>query len=884
MLDAPLRFCALASARFPWTILLIGLLAAVASITYASRTLNLNANTDDLISPDRPFMDDYRQLLDEFGDLEYLYVVVQKPERDGLRAEECIEFIASRLARLDELPGIFHAIHIYEQLRISSRAMTDDALRELAQVSGSLGALVAASEAGTAPVIDSASARFTRLIEQGRAMTPDVQAQLAGEAVFLAESIAAALPGSLSEQQFASLIPQNLEPEFLRSESGELYFIAIMPEKDFGQLHVIQEPLRLIRDVLDEARAAFPELEMGLTGKPVLQADELTTSDRDMRRAAILAVSLIAILFMLVLGGFWHPLLAVVALSFGIAWTFGMTTIWPGQLNLLSIIFTLILVGVGIDFGVHLVTRYREERAARSIEGAIKQAMLTAGRGNLLGAVTSSIAFYMALFTHFQGLRELGFVAGSGLLLCLISMSLILPSSIVLFDRKFPPKRGVAGGEYPPLGQWEQRTWNRVLDRPGFLLTVFGVVTLLMLPGALRLGFQYNLLELQAPGLESVIWEHRILDDSAETWFGAVIVDSQEEALDVIERAESMPTVHSVRSVFDIVRPASPQRSQLRQLLHDYAIPPDFPDSWSANDLRSLAQQMSLIAMGARSDAPDEASRLDALSQNLQTLADQVSEAENENSNAVRARIDSTIRRIGQSLHIILEGDRLPLRDALPRAVRDQYVSAGGRLLVTIHPLENVWEFEPMGRFVADLRRIDPDATGVPFTQYMSLIEMRDAFVTAGLLAFGAVFLLLWIDLKSIRDAMLAIMPLLLGMLWLVCAMGLLDLKFNLANFFAVPILIGIGVDSGIHIMRRHREDPPGKPQLGTTRRAVFMTAMTSLIGFGCLATASHLGVRSLGLVMAFGAGSLLIASVAVLPALLAWLERHHWYHGRHED
>lgn len=220
----------------------------------------------------------------------------------------------------------------------------------------------------------------------------------------------------------------------------------------------------------------------------------------------------------------------------------------------------------------------------------------------------------------------------------------------------------------------------------------------------------------------------------------------------------------------------------------------------------------------------------------------------------------------------------MPLREAIPAALRDRYISPGGTLLVTLHPRENVWEFAPMERFVEAVRAVEPDATGVPMTQYESLLEMRRAFVMAALLALAAVFVLILIDLRRLSEALLAIAPLLVGMVWMVEAMGALGVAFNLANFFAVPILIGIGVDSGIHLIRRYREQQmQGREalDLGSTRRAVFVTSMTTMIGFGSLLTASHRGLATLGLLMFLGSAAGLLASLVVLPALLAWRHRH---------
>lgn len=894
MIDGVLRFLAGLACRAPRLVLVISALLAIGAAAYTAAKLELNANTDDLIASDQEYKHIYDAFLEEFGDLEYIYAVIEKGEHQE-RAEAAVDYLGERLRRIDVLPGVHDAIEPREQLRLATRTMTDDELAELAKTAAAFPALLARDPAR---VLDDARSFMQELISRGARMNDAERDERGAAAVLLLNTIAASLPDSPSRHEMAFLLREGLSREYLRSESGELYFITILPVKDFGTLDVIAEPLRRIREAIDETRAAFPDVRMGLTGKPVLQADELLTSDRDMTRAAILAVVLVALLFMLVLGGVWHPALAVVALLIGIAWSFGITTLVVGELNLLSIIFTLVLVGVGIDFGVHLVARFREEYAASPLEQAITTAVRTSGHGNITGALTSSIAFYMAMFTDFKGLSDLGFIAGTGLLLCLLSMTLVLPSLIVIFERlKARQKtandapRGVTAilrngaiAVEPHLAFFD-RVWVSLIRRSNMVLLVAAILTLALLPAAFNLRFENNLLNLQAPNLESVKWEHRILEDSADTWFGAVIADSQDDVMTKLERARTMPTIGRVTSVFDIIQLDTPVRRAMRESLHthitavDDEVETDERD-WMPADVRRLIDPLRVMARGAASqNQQDESERFDQLARDLDALAAQLESDDADIASAAKHSVHDTVERIGESMRLILEGDQLSLRLALPAAVRERFVSPNGRYLITLHPRENVWEYEPLIRFVEDMRRVHPDATGVPITQLNGLIEMRSAFMLAAVLAFLAVFALLWIDLRRLTDALLATAPLIIGMVWLIEFMGLVGLQFNLANFFAVPILIGIGVDSGIHMMRRYREHTESDDQplhLGSTRRAVFTTSMTSIIGFGCLTMASHRGLQSLGLVMAIGAASLLVASLIILPALMGWWEDRH--------
>lgn len=879
MLEQCLRWVARVACRRAEAVAALGVVSAVLCGLYAATSLQLNADTDDLIGADRPYKEKYDAFLSEFGDLEYLYVVVAD-NGNAPRAEECVEFIGARLSAIEGLPAVHWSITPREQLLLAGRSMSDEDAAALDALSDAIVPLMLKSS--PAALMEEATDLLNRVMREGALMPAAERERLGAAAVWLARLITS--PGAWGPPAQPLHPGDGLKSQYLTSDSGELHFILIMPVKDYGTMAVIAEPVRRIRAVLDEARAAFPDLDLGLTGKPVLQADEMATTERDMMRASILAVALVAILFITVIGGVWRSLAALLALGVGIGWTFGLTTLVIGQLNLLSIVFTLVLVGVGIDFGVHLIARYKEFLRSEGVERAIEHAVGTTGRGNVTGAVTSSAAFLMSLFTEFQGLRELGFIAGSGLLLCLVSMTVVLPALLMIYERRWGQGRPAATlvEAIPAAGG---RMWKTVTTRPGWVLAACAAATAALLPFAARVRFDGNLLDLQARGLESVEWEHRILDDSAETWFAAVMVNGLDDVRAIAQRAGLSETIGRVGSVLDVVQRGEPISFAWSVRLDEEAarregdslVDPSFFSGPDVEAMRTASVKLdeAIERLGAltASAAPQESEMMF----HLATAGAQVRDAlhgREEEAREMAQRVKGAIDEARQALIWIHLGSKMPLREAIPATLRDRLISPGGVLLVTLHPRENVWEFEPMERFVEAVRAVDPDATGVPMTQYESLREMRRAFVKAALLALAAVFALILIDQRSLRYALLAMAPLLVGMVWMVEAMGAMGVQFNLANFFAVPILIGIGVDSGIHLIRRCREQQAEGREaldLGSTRRAVFVTAMTTMIGFGSLLTASHRGLASLGLLMLIGSAAGLLASLVVLPALLAW-------------
>jgi hopanoid biosynthesis associated RND transporter like protein HpnN len=867
MRDRLLNLLATIVWRHAWLIVFAAAALAIFCAAYAWSSLRLNANLDDLIAPDRPYMTQYREFLREFGDLEFIIVAIDA-SNDRAAAERAADALLTKLRTISDLPGVHGSIEPEEQMRIATRAMSDDELRDLAAAAAALPALLSADPAR---VIGEANELLAQLMGGGLTMPAQRQREIGAAAVMLLNAIAASNLDSPSRRELAMLVDAPPR-QYLQSDTRRYLFINILPVKDYSTLSVIEKPLREIRAAIDDVRREFPSVPIGLTGKPVLQYDEMATSNADMTRASIIALLLCSILFMIMMRGWRRPLLAVIAFGIGSAWTYGFATLTIGQLNLLSIVFMLVLVGVGLDYGVHVIARYQEfRRKGYDTRAALTHATRTAVRGNITGALTSSIVFFMALFTTFQGLRELGLIAGGGLILCLVAMCLVLPALLAIVERR----RSASAQEPATTINHEDKVEADRVDawfagNARLIAIIVASITLgLILTPPYGVRFEFNLLKLQAQGLESIEWEHRIIaDSSSASWFGAAIAPNQAEALGIIDRAKNRPTIGAIHSVFDIVQPDSPQRDHWRGLIsnahspgHARGSPPEEPNA----TLAQTTDRLQTIAQAAAMQSPDEAQSLAQLVSDLRVI--------DLNDPRRRESITATLHAIVNNLKVILDGNALPLREALPAAVRDQFLSRDGRYLVMLHPRDDVWEYQPMREFIADLRDVDANVTGVPITHFESLGEMRRAFIIMSLLALGAIIVLLAIDFRSLADVALALAPLIIGMIWTVEIMGLLGVSFNLANFFAAPMLIGLGVDAAVHILHRYHEGGE-RLKLGHTRRAVILTSLTTIIGFGALVIAHHRGLRSLGLVMAIGSTACMLASIIVLPALLAWRER----------
>ena len=859
----------------PKRLLAIAAVAALSGAILAITQLRLDADTNSLIGEDRPFMQAYRGYMAEFGDREALYVVVDAglpPDKQS--AQKAVDQLSAALLETGTLPFVHARITGPEQWRLAPWSMPLDRLKGLLEARNAFRPLLENQPPGA--LLKQADERLARLTREGLTLDPSEASRLGAEAFFLLETLAAApAQAATATSSFELAFPR--ATEYLVSDTGRMHFIEIMPKKDFGSMAVIKEPLRMIRDVIATVQAEHPEIEIGLTGKPVLQADELATTERDMTVASIIALVVISVLFMLVFRGIKRPLLAVVAFVAAFGWTYGLATLAVGRLNLLSMVFMLVLVGAGLDYGVHVVARWIEARRTQRAGEAVKHVMRTAVVGNTTGAITSAGVFLLALLTGFQGLRELGTIAGIGLLFCALTMTLVLPALLFQTERNRPP----TGGADPETPSTPTQTTSKPNHRGRSLLalgTGGALCVLAVLIAVDRLHFESNLLKLQAEGLDSVEWEHRLFeDDTSASWFAVSIVDSVEAIPPVVTAARAQPVIGPVRSVLDLVALPNPQRTELRRQFGEATRPLDAAqtrkdaDLISSTTLQSVLNRLGTIRSLGGSRLPvEEAQRIDRLRDRLRAQQSVFQGSDAVAAVNLQTRIDTAVANTTTALTQLGTGARGTLRDAIPLALRDRFTSPEGRYAILMQPKENVWSYEPMGEFVTAIRTVDPDSTGVPITQYESIDDMLQAFLTMGIGAVIVVALVLWLDFRSITAMSCCLLALACGLCLTLGALALIGVSINLANFFGIPILIGLGADSSIHVLHRWKQmKRDGSHRFGTTLSAVALTACTTGIGFGALLLAQHKGLQSLGWVIAIGSFACLLSSTVLLIGLL---------------
>ncbi len=328
---------------------------------------------------------------------------------------------------------------------------------------------------------------------------------------------------------------------YVTLDRGRLYLLTVRPRNEQS----IEPAILRLRQALEQTRMEVPGVDAGLTGGPVLDYDEMKQSERDSIQASVTSLVICSLIFIVAYRQVWRPLKAAFCLLIGLAYTLGFTTLVVGHLNILTITFVPMLIGLAIVFGIHYITRYEEEmRNRHSPEEAIYKSTVFTGQGIVTGGLATAAAFLAMALTHFKGIREMGIISGGGLLLCLVPMMTTLPALL---------KRGrqnLIDHQLGPRGQRRLRIENLWLERP---LAVIGVTLVLCAGCAWAFGkiyFDYDLLHMQSKGLASVTYEEKLIHSgSRSVVYAAVIADSPQQAQAFEAKLKQLPAVADVDSI-----------------------------------------------------------------------------------------------------------------------------------------------------------------------------------------------------------------------------------------------------------------------------------------------------------------------------------------------
>ncbi len=676
--------------------------------------------------------------------------------------------------------------------------------------------------------------------------------------------------------------PQAEQKLYLTAATNRIYLVTarpISPNKNAEAVH-------RFRELVEKTKAEVPGVNVGITGEPVLEIDEMEQARKDMSHATVLALVLCAFLFITAYREIKRPLKAIAALLIGLSYTLGFTTIVIGHLNILTLTFLPILIGLAIDFGIHLITRYEEELRHRfGLHHALTVTLSRTGKGVLTGALTTAGAFLAMGLTDFRGIREMGVICGAGLLLTLIPMMTFLPASLRIAGLRSERRT------LPHTSLHRARIEQLWLNHPGWILLGAAALTLFSFIQLPKVYFDYNLLHLQSRGLPAVVFEHKLMQaDDRSVLFCAVIVDSLEKAVQLEKELRNLPTVAKVESMARYLAEdqsdKGPLIRQITQTVSKIPLPKLDPEPVNVSELHATVRSLDAYLGLATTFAAQEASsnvvaQLRALQQAVRGLRTGLIQADHATAvrklTAFQHALFQDLRQTLLALRSQKAARRITPED-IPRPFRYRFISRkGNEYLIMVTSKLNLWEKENQERFLQDLHSVADKVTGTPVQLYLYTTQLKSSYQQAAVYAAIAITFLVWFHFRSLVCVFLSLLPVGLGMIWMAGWMGWTGLPFNPANIMTLPLVIGVGVTNGIHILHRCREETAPCIFSRSTGKAVLVSGLTTILGFGSLMIAKHRGIASLGQLMSVGTATCMICGLVVLPSLLSWAERRGW-------
>ena len=871
----------------PWAWILPQLLLFTLAVWYTVQNLQFDTDRNDLVNNNRQDRREYLRFLEEFNAGDELVALVESEDVEKNR-----QFVERLGRRLEQETNLFQDVFYKGDLSMMGpKALlfvtNETVLREMAQrleearpvltrfaavtnLNSTLHLVLDAFRSGKEESVDAAFVdglpALTRIVDQA--------------------ADALARPGLPPSPGVAALFDGSEEAEqnlYITFATNRIYLVtarALDPKLN-------EQAVERFRELIREVQAQVPGVNAGLTGEPVLEVDEMQQARRDMTRATILALVLCGLLLMYSYREVGRPLKAILSLIVGLGYTLGFTTLAIGHLNILTLTFLPILVGLAIDFGIHLVTRFEEElHWGRSSLEALEIALSRTGQGVLTGAFTTAGAFFAMGLTDFKGIREMGVICGSGLLISLIPMTTFLPALLSLGKRE---SRRKLRRRYSHHRARIEQLW---LQRPGWVLLLGVGATILAAAQIRKVRFDYNLLHLQSRGLSSVFYEHKLMEtDMRSVLFGAVMVNSLQEAAEMEEKISRLPSVAGVESMTPYLTGNQTNKlrliRQVKSKLHGLKLPE--PDLAPVNvselhqTVRRLDAYLGLaLDMIPPKEEPELRAKLLALRQAVRRLRARLVETDHQEAQkkltAFQRALFKELRGTFDAIRNQDDSSPLKVKD-IPTPLRHRFVSRDGKtFLLHITSKLNLWERKNQEQFLAELRSVSPSVTGTPVQLFEYTTQLKQSYQQAAYYAAAAIALLVFIHFRSLSCVFLALTPVGLGMIWMAGWMGWSGLPFNPANIMTLPLVIGVGVTNGIHILHRCTEECNPGVLARSTGKAVLVSALTTILGFGSLMIARHRGIASLGELMAVGTATCMIAGLTLLPALLTWLQRRGWY------
>jgi hopanoid biosynthesis associated RND transporter like protein HpnN len=847
-----------------WLVVAAAMVGAAGTAHYTLGHLAINTDTEEMLSKELPWRvarEAYKQDFPYFTDT--IAIVV-----DGASADIARDAAAKLSAALHRDANVIRDVYFPPEdpfLRRNQFLYLDtEELNALADTLSAAQPFIARLSA------ESSTASLFSLLNRALDAPPDVEAHAIDPAM---RRIATAV----DELNQGDEIPMSWQALLMGDDTGasshersHRQIILVRPTLDFSALLPAETAIIAIRKTISDLELnAAHGVNVRLTGDAALSYDELQSVINGSQKAGTAALMMVLICLIVGLRSLTLVVATLTTLIVGLIFTAGFAVSCVGALNMISIAFAVLYVGLGVDFAIHICLRYREMLAQYPADEAVNNASRHVGVSLILCAITTAIGFFAFIPTAYRGVAELGIIAGVGMFVSLIVSIILLPALLHVLPAPRPPSRVAMLPDV--VASFPRRHSRGVLAFAG----IVWVLASLSIPGT---DFDIDPVNLNDPHAESVLAFRELVQDPNQSPLTiAVTTNSAKHARELGGQLGKIPTVNSVRSLDSFVPVEQTDKliiiDELALLLgYDLQLEPAGEPNPRA-DLVAIDNLLSsLSAIVAQPHHHLHAAAI-ILDNPLRTFRMSLDSASVDHDN---------LRKLGDKLLASFAGRISQLDDALnpseitlnnlPLNIRQRWLSDSGQYRVEASPKTDLSKPGEMKRFVNAVRRVAGEsATGAPIINLGASDAVKSAFIQAFSYAFFVIAGLLWVILRSMKETTIVLAPLILAGLVTAGASSVFSLPFNFANIIALPLLLGIGVDSALHILHRYKTALPAHGNLlqTSTARAVFFSALTTIVSFGNLASSTHAGTASMGIMLSIGVVSTLACTLLILPAIL---------------
>ncbi len=841
--------------RRAWLVVILSVLVSLASGLYAARHFAINTDINQLISPNLEWRQRQLAFDKAFPQLQNQIIVVIDAKTPEL-GEEAASGLTERIkARTDQFHSVYRPdggdFFRHDGLLFQPAEKIQGTLEQAGRGQALLAPL--AADPSLRGLMDSFGMVSTA-VQTRRAKYDD----FAGSFDSLGDVFEQALDGKVPFFSWRKLLTgEEAAPRDLRR------FIEVQPKLDFSALEPGKKATDAIRAMVSDLGFTPDKgLRVRLTGDVPLSDDEFSTVQEHAWLNNIGTVLVVLLLLFLALKSPKIVFAVYASVGVGLIITAAIGLAMVGALNLISIAFAVLFIGIGADFGIQFSVRYRAERYAHdNLYEALKLAAQRAGRPLALAATATACGFLAFVPTVYRGVSELGLIAGVGMIIAFLASVTVLPALLTLTR---------PGRESAPVGYKFLAPADRFIARHRYSVVVGTLAVVLIATPLLRnLTFDFNPLNLRSKNVESVSTLLDLMNDPNNTPNTIDVVAPTLAAAKPL--ADRLARLAEVRQVVDLATFVPPDQDQkiamikaaAGQILPAISPPSTKPPPSDADDklaLNAMADRLQNSSARATGRVGDQAKRFVSL---LHRLADAPESARNAVRTALLPPLKTTLALLRDSLQPYAVSV-----ETLPTDLKREWVASTGQARIQVSPTGDANDNATLQRFTDAVYAVSPDAVGTPVAIVESGKTVVSAFAIAGALALSSIAILLYIVLRRVSDVLLTLVPLLLAGLVTLEICVLIGLKLNFANIIALPLLLGLGVAFKIYFVMAWRAGVTDLLQSSLTR-AVFFSALSTATAFGSLWLSSHPGTSSMGKLLALSLVCTLAAAVLFQPALM---------------